>query len=553
MDDMLNNNEAVGLDDPAEPQTPAIEDQPTDGEVVTASSAGGTDETPTTEGDTGNGESGETGNGNADNNPDGNGTADDASLGRRKPQREVALIDKQIGENIILYGVPGCGKSHTIKMNFCKDDKYIMRVVFHPDYTYSDFVGQILPESDAAAKIITYPFKPGPFTEILKQAHDDSDNMYYLIVEEINRGNAPAIFGDLFQLLDRDDTGVSEYEVYNTDMADHIYGDKTHGIRIPANLTILATMNTADQNVFTLDTAFKRRWRMCSIKNDVTKCDHGDKTICGTEVTWESFVLAMNELIIKYSEGGLSNEDKRLGAYFIKETDLNRVQLFAEKVLMYLWNDAFRYNRDKVFQPTYKTLEDLIDGFYKVGFGIFLQEAVKFDTAKAENKKVWDVYGSSTAGGSSSSGGSASTGTSISLTDRLASVKSSNPALYGLYTALCDEVKKIIPTLDVFSDYDDAGYACFRTQPQDHDKNYFTAIDFKVSKSKNRLDVFIYDPPTTKTHLHLGYNVRSVKPYLRPPCPYQIEMTASTDMNKVVEAIVESYIYAKSTFTTSKP
>lgn len=100
------------------------------------------------------------------------------------------------------------GKSHEIKTKYCDDEKYMERVVFHPDYTYSDFVGQILPrvekDKDGNDKL-KYVFTPGPFTKLLKNAQNDPGNYYYLVIEELNRGNAPAIFGEVFQLLDRKD------------------------------------------------------------------------------------------------------------------------------------------------------------------------------------------------------------------------------------------------------------------------------------------------------------------------------------------------------------
>lgn len=277
------------------------------------------------------------------------------------------------GENIILYGVPGCGKSFTIKDEYCDDEKYMERVVFHPDYSYADFVGQILPQSyeDADGKShISYPFKPGPFTKILKEAYGDKGHNYYLIIEEINRGNAPAIFGEIFQLLDRRD-GVSDYGINNYDIASEVYGDPDHLIRLPKNLFILATMNTADQNVFTLDTAFKRRWKMVSIENDLAKCKHADATICGTTVSWRQFAEIVNEKIIEFGRDNLSSEDNRLGAYFVKADDLSDESIFSEKVLMYLWNDAFKYNKEDVFNHAYRTLEELIDGFKKVKFAVF--------------------------------------------------------------------------------------------------------------------------------------------------------------------------------------
>jgi hypothetical protein len=105
------------------------------------------------------------------------------------------------GENIILYGVPGAGKSWTIERYYIYENTKMERVVFHPDYTYSDFVGQILPQSKDGD--VSYNFMPGPFTKILKDAYKNPNQKFILVIEEINRGNAPAIFGDIFQLLDR--------------------------------------------------------------------------------------------------------------------------------------------------------------------------------------------------------------------------------------------------------------------------------------------------------------------------------------------------------------
>lgn len=273
--------------------------------------------------------------------------------------------------NILLYGVPGCGKSHTIKTQYCDDDNYMERAVFHPDYTYSDFIGQILPK--VTDHKVSYEFEPGPFTRILKKAADpkNKDNYYYLVIEEINRGNAPAIFGDVFQLLDRDSNGVSEYGVSNEAVAEVVYGDKDHRVKIPSNLFILATMNSSDQNVFTLDTAFKRRWKMKLIENDIDACKYASHPVCGSSVTWAAFTKRINDLIIEVKTDNLSNEDNRLGAYFVSESELDDADSFGEKVLMYLWNDAFKYDHDKVFKTQYRTLDELIKGFKKSGFEVF--------------------------------------------------------------------------------------------------------------------------------------------------------------------------------------
>lgn len=286
-------------------------------------------------------------------------------------------VDGIIGDNILLYGVPGCGKSHEIKTNYCNDDSKMERAVFHPDYTYSDFVGQILPKVSSEGNV-TYEFEPGPFTRILEKAVNN-DDVYYLVVEEINRGNAPAIFGDIFQLLDRDETGESEYGISNESIAEYVYKDKERKVKLPSNLFILATMNTSDQNVFTLDTAFKRRWSMKRIKNNIDGCDLAVQEVCGSGISWGAFAKTVNKLIIEINAENLSNEDNRLGAYFIRLNELKNPDLFGEKVLMYLWNDAFKYDHEKVFKPEYRTLDELIDGFKVNGLDIFINDIKFFD------------------------------------------------------------------------------------------------------------------------------------------------------------------------------
>lgn len=277
----------------------------------------------------------------------------------------------QIGENIIFYGVPGSGKSYLIKKEYCDDENYMERVVFHPDYTYSDFIGQILPQNIEGH--ISYPFIPGPFTRIMEKAESDEFHNYYLVIEEINRGNAPAIFGEVFQLLDRVD-GVSEYGINNEDVARVVYHNSDHPIRIPKNLFVLATMNTADQNVFTLDTAFKRRWRMRNIISNVEQCEYSTDAICDTSVTWGDFLNSINPLIIEVEKTGVGSEDKRIGAYFLKSQELKDKEYFSEKILMYLWNDAFKYDHDKIFKPEYMTLDQLVEAFKIVGFDVFADD-----------------------------------------------------------------------------------------------------------------------------------------------------------------------------------
>ena len=273
-------------------------------------------------------------------------------------------------ENVLLYGVPGVGKSHEIQTKYCDDPERMERVVFHPDYTYSDFVGQILPKVENDK--LKYEFTAGPFTTLLAKAWNNPGKEYYLVIEEINRGNAPAIFGEIFQLLDRktedshrydpSEYGESEYSITNSDIATAVFGDPEEKIRIPSNMWILATMNTADQNVFTLDTAFQRRWKLHHMKNDVMSAGHSKAKIEGSEIEWGTFASVINEMVTDYSLEMMSSEDKRLGAYFVKKNELSEEE-FPEKVLKYLWDDAFKMKKDAVFDDKFKSLETIIETY----------------------------------------------------------------------------------------------------------------------------------------------------------------------------------------------
>ena len=306
------------------------------------------------------------------------------------------------GENVIVYGVPGAGKSHLVTyeyLNGGKNEEYYERLVFHPDYTYSDFVGQIMPIVDKD-KNITYDFVPGPFTRLLKKAYSNPEHKYYLVIEEINRGNAAAIFGDIFQLLDRKTSGESDYRITNKDIARVVYGEKRSDekIYIPSNMSIICTMNTSDQNVFTLDTAFQRRWVMRQVSNSFEDDTSGigDAKILDSGLTWKQFCEAINKEILDKSQALSSSEDKRLGTHFVRAEDLKydpnenssdqnikikaqgQNRLFAEKVIKYLWDDVYKYDRSSLFDSNYKSLEQVINDFKKSTrierFNIFKQD-----------------------------------------------------------------------------------------------------------------------------------------------------------------------------------
>jgi len=319
-----------------------------------------------------------------------------------------SYIKRKTGaENILLYGVPGAGKSHTIKKRYCSEERYMERVVFHPDYTYSDFVGQILPRVEKTDKgdKLKYVFTPGPFTKVLKKAEQDPGNYYYLVIEELNRGNSPAIFGEVFQLLDRKDDetefpvdvlGESEYGISNYDVAGEVYGNEEHPVKIPSNMFILSTMNTADQNVFTLDTAFQRRWNMKQIENNFDSASHSSSLIAGTQVAWGAFAAIINDLVVDINMDMASSEDKRLGAYFAKKKELE-VNCFPEKVLKYLWDDAFKMDKTSIFREEHKSLEAVIATYQNATedkLKVVLRTEVynkMIDKMKPDKKKSMDV------------------------------------------------------------------------------------------------------------------------------------------------------------------
>ena len=295
------------------------------------------------------------------------------------------------GKNILFYGVPGSGKSYKIEEIVKNEDYLVNRITFHPDYSYSDFIGQIIPKTNGNS--ICYKFSPGPFSRTLLQAFENPNKKICLIIEEINRGNAHTIFGDIFQLLDRNSDGKSNYSIDNSDIYDFLIENnitnlEINKIYIPTNLWIYSTMNVSDQNVFTLDNAFKRRWEMEYVPNyfsENSETKIKKMYIPGSNWMWKDFLVKINQLILKNNNKffGMISEDKQIGCYYVNENCLwnkslddekkensnfkkafeKPKKLFAEKVLMYIWNDVSQINRSDWF--IYETYNELIENFLK--------------------------------------------------------------------------------------------------------------------------------------------------------------------------------------------
>ena len=279
--------------------------------------------------------------------------------------------------NRILFGAPGTGKSFTLnheKGVLLADGGEYERVTFHPDYSYANFVGTYkpVPCKDSDGKdAITYSYVPGPFmrtyVKALQNSRTDAPKPFLLVIEEINRANVAAVFGDVFQLLDRGDDEVSEYPIQaSEDIKKYLAGelggnpDDYAEIRIPDNMFIWATMNSADQGVFPMDTAFKRRWDFTYLGIDDSEAGIvGKKVVLGQGdyrriVEWNALRKAINNELLTYKV----NEDKLMGPYFISRKNLPAgemidsavfTRIFKNKVIMYLFDDAAKQKRITLF------------------------------------------------------------------------------------------------------------------------------------------------------------------------------------------------------------
>lgn len=279
--------------------------------------------------------------------------------------------------NRILFGAPGTGKSYIIEQNRVVFGDNYERVTFHPNYSYAQFVGTYKPRpktKDGGIEYVSYEYVVGPFLRLWTKAKQNPDTNYLLIVEEINRANPAGVFGDIFQLLDRKADGISEYPITTSeDMRDYLVNtnkfeaSEVAEIKIPSNLYIWATMNSADQGVFPMDSAFKRRWTFEYISINEGMEDIEGKMITLTpygEIEWNRLRTLINDQL---TSADLNiNEDKLIGPFFISVEELdsdNINDIFKSKLLMYLFEDVLKHRRGKLFAPQYNTFSKIVAAY----------------------------------------------------------------------------------------------------------------------------------------------------------------------------------------------
>ena len=330
-------------------------------------------------------------------------------------------------QNFIIAGAPGTGKSYKLNQEASAKAYKIRRVTFYEDYSYESFVGCYKPEpkqvvnnynlnvntagagngysvgGSTSTEQVTYKYVPGPFMQTYVEAMNDSENIYILIIEEINRAKAASVFGDVFQLLDRGTNGVSTYSITaEPDLANYLQSVGLPDVmRIPGNMYIWATMNNADQGVFPLDSAFKRRWGYLYLDIDSSVNNSHTDIQVGTnlKVKWDKFRRKLNEEILQVTDGA---EDKCIGAWYFSDTEFDQIDTYfkeqtptkresmvnplCDKLLSYLRNDVFRYDPTSLFDRNYANMpairlairEDVTSG------GNGLEDIFKWD------KTVWN-------------------------------------------------------------------------------------------------------------------------------------------------------------------
>lgn len=272
------------------------------------------------------------------------------------PSGKTTVPTLKGGENVIFYGAPGTGKSNRVDRKITAEGKRPFRTVFHPDLQNSDFFGCLKPQMDG--ENVRYGFSPGPFMKAIAEAYLSPAEPVFLVIEELNRAAAAAVFGDLFLLLDRDDDGQGEYDVsFPSPESEEWFRDVTGmahpALRLPSNLFIYATMNSADQGVYPIDTAFRRRWRQEYLPLDYDKGPTGKVSYVDAmgnrhTLQWRTFIKILNTHLTGNKTLGIA-EDRLLGQWFVKPKELEGEGI-PDKVLLYLWDDLLRHEgREQVF------------------------------------------------------------------------------------------------------------------------------------------------------------------------------------------------------------
>ena len=312
-------------------------------------------------------------------------------------------------EQLILFGGPGTGKSYSVANSLLKQlgvGEHYVRTVFHPEYSYGDFMGKLMPLTRGDS--VTYEFYPGHFLRalamaydsLLRCAEDEEPQHVALIIDEINRGNSAGIFGTAFQLLDRGRDGWSEYPVnlsdlefdalleevgiepgtkerrgrkpqtfyyydsdeYTKGQLESILDEKLNisfgKVRVPPNLSLLATMNTSDNSIYYMDSAFKRRWewQFVDINGDHVR-DEG--TAFENREEWESFVDALNAFIKDHHKYIRQVEDKQVGYWFIDSDEILKSQI-QNKVMFFLWDSVFGTHREPLAELMDANQSDMV-------------------------------------------------------------------------------------------------------------------------------------------------------------------------------------------------
>lgn len=312
-------------------------------------------------------------------------------------------ISEDYPKNLILYGAPGTGKSYEMnkRANELFPNEFLYkRVTFHSSYSYRNFVGSYKPKplyketgvtifnSDRITlnehkvePVIEYTFEPGPFLILYERAVKNPDHNFLLLIEELNRANTTAVFGELFQLLDRNDNGESEYPItLEASIYDYLRGRNITEaeIKIPSNFYIWATMNNADQGVLPLDTAFKRRWSFEHLGINKSEAQIDGIYIKmpflegKPELKWNTFRRIINQKLL---ELGI-HEDKLVGPFFLNKREITNQESVKNKLLLYLKEDVLRY-KTGIFKSSLKTFSEIAEEYDK-GNNVF-DETLAFE------------------------------------------------------------------------------------------------------------------------------------------------------------------------------